>query len=67
MLFVSDLLSSNDGGRELRQAPPELHEDPAETRRSIERLLGLDFDYPLPRHGEPIADDPKAAIRALLA
>jgi glyoxylase-like metal-dependent hydrolase (beta-lactamase superfamily II) len=65
VLFCSDLIS-NDGGRELRFVPPEYHEDPAETRRSVERLLDLDFGILCLDHGAPLADDPKAAIRDLL-
>ena len=66
VLFCSDLIS-NDGGRELEFVPPAFHEDPAETRRSVERLLDLDFEILCLDHGAPIADDPKAAIRELLA
>jgi hypothetical protein len=66
VLFCSDLLA-NDGARELHFVPPEYHDDPAETRRSVERLLDLDFAILCLDHGAPIADDPKAAIRGLLA
>jgi hypothetical protein len=66
VLFCSDLLM-NDGGTELHLVPPEYHEDPAETRRSVERLLGLDFSILCLDHGVPAAHDPKAAIRHLLA
>ena len=65
VLFCSDLIS-NEGGRELRFVPPEYHEDPEETRRSVERLLDLDFEILCLDHGAPVADDPKAAIRNLL-
>jgi glyoxylase-like metal-dependent hydrolase (beta-lactamase superfamily II) len=65
VLFCSDLIS-NDGGRELEFVPPEYHEDPAETRHSVERLLELDFSILCLDHGAPLADDPKAAIRKLL-
>jgi hypothetical protein len=65
-LFCSDLIS-NDGSRELRFVPPEFHDDPAETRRSVERLLDLDFSILCLDHGVPIADDPKAALRDLIA
>ena len=65
VLFCSDLIS-NDGGRELRFVPPEYHEDPAETRRSVERLLELPFGVLCLDHGVPVVDDPKAAIRRLL-
>jgi hypothetical protein len=65
-LFCSDLIA-NDGGRELEFVPPEYHEDPDETRRSVERLLDLDFEILCLDHGTPITDDPKGAIRDLLA
>jgi hypothetical protein len=66
VLICSDLIS-NDGGRELEFVPAAFHEDPAETRRSVERLLDLDFEILCLDHGSPIADDPKAALRELLA
>jgi glyoxylase-like metal-dependent hydrolase (beta-lactamase superfamily II) len=66
VLFCSDLIS-NEGGRELDFVPAEYHEDPEETRRSVERLLDLDFSILCLDHGSPVADDPKAAIRNLLA
>ena len=66
VLFCSDLIS-NDGGRELAFVPPEYHEDPAETRRSVERLLGLDFSILCLDHGAPLTENPKEAIRSLLA
>ena len=47
--------------------PAEYHDDPAETRRSTERLLDLDFSILCLDHGVPLADDPKEAIRNLLA
>jgi hypothetical protein len=65
VLFCSDLIS-NQGDRELRFIPAEYHEDPAETRRSVERLLEMPFSILCLDHGAPIADDPKAALRALL-
>lgn len=66
VLFCSDLIA-NDGGREFHFVPPEYHDDPEETRRSVERLLDLEFAILCLDHGAPIADDPKAAIRNLLA
>jgi glyoxylase-like metal-dependent hydrolase (beta-lactamase superfamily II) len=65
ILFCSDLVLSRDG-RELEFVPAQFHDDPAETRRSVERLLDLDFEILCLAHGAPIADDPKTAIRNLL-
>ena len=64
VLFCSDLISNHDGRLEF--VPFEYHEDPAETRRSVERLLDLDFSILCLDHGAPLTGDPKAAIRALL-
>ncbi len=47
--------------------PPEYHEDPAETRRSIERLLELPFLVLCFDRGVPLMDDPKTEIERLLA
>jgi len=65
VLFCSDLLSRRESG-ELRFVPLEYHDDPAATRRSVEGLLALPFAVLCLDHGPPLADDPKAAIRALL-
>jgi glyoxylase-like metal-dependent hydrolase (beta-lactamase superfamily II) len=66
VLFCSDLLASTDAG-ELVFVPPEYHEDPTETRRSVEKLLSLPFSILCLDHGAPVTRDPKAKIRALLA
>jgi hypothetical protein len=66
VLFCSDLIA-HEGGGELHFVPPEYHEDPAETRRSVERLLELPFAILCFDHGGPLVDDPKAALRRLLA
>ena len=65
VLFCSDLVSHLGGGR-LEFVAPEYHEDPAATRRSVERLLDLPFAIMCFDHGEPLTHDPKAAIRRLL-
>jgi glyoxylase-like metal-dependent hydrolase (beta-lactamase superfamily II) len=65
VLICSDLIA-NDGVRELSFVPPEYHDDPAETRRSVERLLDLPFSVLCLDHGAPITDDPKGALRQLL-
>lgn len=65
VVFCSDLvMHAGDGA--LRFVPPEFHEDPAETRRSVDKLLGLPFAILCFDHGAPIVDDPKAALRRLL-
>jgi hypothetical protein len=66
VLLCSDLLGRRPGER-LEFVPLQFHDDPAETRRSVERLLDLPFAVLCLDHGEPLADDPKAAIRELLA
>ena len=65
VVFCSDLvMHAGDGA--LHFVPPEFHEDPAETRRSVEKLLGLPYGILCFDHGAPIVDDPKAALRRLL-
>ena len=66
VLFYSGLIA-NDGGSKLHFVPPEYHEDPAETRHSVERLLELPFSVLCLDHGVPLTDDPKAEIQRLLA
>jgi glyoxylase-like metal-dependent hydrolase (beta-lactamase superfamily II) len=63
--FVPDLLV-NVPARGLRITSDEYVHDPAEARRSIEKLLGLEFSVLCLNHGAPIRDDPKKAIQALL-
>ena len=65
IVFCSDLLMNRDA--ELRFIPPHLHDDPAATRASVERLLELPFGILCFAHGEPIIDDPKTALREVLA
>lgn len=64
VLFCSDLLMRNG---ELEFVPGEYHDDPEETRRSVERLLDLDFSILCLAHGAPLAEDPKGSIRNVLA
>jgi glyoxylase-like metal-dependent hydrolase (beta-lactamase superfamily II) len=66
ILFCSDLLMGDDAGG-LAFVPGEYHDDPADTRRSVERLAALDFDVLCLDHGRPVTDDPHGAINALLA
>jgi len=65
ILFCSDLLTNYGNG--LGFVPFEYHDDPAETRRSVEGLLDLDFEILCLDHGPPLTEEPKAAIRELLA
>lgn len=66
ILFCSDLLMSSDAG-ELAFVPGRFHDDPAETRRSVERLAGLELGVLCLDHGRPVTDDPGGAIAAVLA
>jgi hypothetical protein len=65
VLFCSDLIS-HVGAGVLRFVPPEYHEDPAATRRSVEKLLDMPFDILCLDHGEPVTEAPKEALRRLL-
>jgi glyoxylase-like metal-dependent hydrolase (beta-lactamase superfamily II) len=66
VLFCSDILMRDRDG-ELAFVPFEYQDDPSRTRRSVESLLELPFSVLCLDHGAPLVDDPKAAIRALLA
>jgi hypothetical protein len=63
--FVPDLLALGPGG-ELELVEARYMHDPEEARRSVEGLLDLPFSVLCLSHGRPVADDPKAAIRAAL-
>jgi len=66
VLFCPDQLMRGPDGA-LLFVPFEYHEDGAETRRTVERMLELPFSVLCLDHGAPIVDDPKGAIRDLLA
>lgn len=72
VLFCSDLVMRGDGPDDggavgdLRFVPPEYHDDPQETRRSVERLLELPFAVLCLAHGAPLSRDPKGGLRRLL-
>jgi metallo-beta-lactamase superfamily protein len=63
--FVPDLFTHLPE-RGLRLVRDEYMHDPEEARRSARKLLELPFSVLCFDHGQPLADDPKAAIRALL-
>lgn len=64
VLFCSDLVGERGGT--LHFIPPQYHDDPAETRRSVQRLLDLPFAVLCLDHGAPVLDDPAGALRRLL-
>jgi hypothetical protein len=66
VLFTPDLFV-HPAGESLALIPAEYAHDPEQARRTAERLLDLDFRVLCTGHGAPVADDPKAAIRAALA
>ncbi len=65
VLFCPDLLMHGKG-KELEFVPAELHDDPAATRLSVQRLLDLRFSALCFNHGAPITDDPHAALQEAL-
>lgn len=65
IVFCSDLLMNDEAG--LRFIAPSLHDDPAATRASVEHMAGLPFGILCFAHGGPIVDDPRAALRRMLA
>jgi glyoxylase-like metal-dependent hydrolase (beta-lactamase superfamily II) len=66
VLFCPDQLMRGPDGA-LMFVPAEFHEDPPETRRTVERLLELPFSVLCLDHGRALVDDPKSALRDLLA
>ncbi|MGZ4480644.1 MAG: MBL fold metallo-hydrolase [Gaiellales bacterium] len=66
VLFCSDLLMSRPQGG-LAFVPGEYHDDPAETRHSVERLADLSFEVLCLDHGIPITEGAGRAIAELLA
>lgn len=65
IVFCPDLISSSEAG--VRFIDPAFHEDPAATRASVAHLLELPFEVLCLAHGSPVTDDPKGALRDLLA
>ena len=63
--FVPDMLA-REPGAPLSLVPAEYMHDPEEARRSVEKLLGLDFSVLCLAHGAPLLDDAHGAIRAAL-
>ncbi len=63
--IVPDLLIRPADG-EVMLVPDEYAHDPAQARKSVERLLELEFDVLCLSHGAAVTEDPKAAIRRAL-
>jgi glyoxylase-like metal-dependent hydrolase (beta-lactamase superfamily II) len=65
VVFCPDLVG-NDESNDVHLVPPQYHDDPAETRRSIERLIALPFEVLCLAHGTPVTSDAKGALRRAL-
>jgi glyoxylase-like metal-dependent hydrolase (beta-lactamase superfamily II) len=63
--FVPDMLVETPEGRVAMLASRWMY-DPDEARRSVAKLLDLDFDVLCLAHGGAVTDDAKGAIRAAL-
>ncbi len=63
-LFTGDLVHEQDG--DLYEIPQKYSMDPEGNRRSIARLLTLDFENLLPSHGSPLLGGGKDKLRSLL-
>ena len=66
VLFTPDLFVNPPGG-ELGLVSAEYMHDPEQARATVELLIDLDFAVLCTSHGLPVTEDPKAAIRAVLA
>ncbi len=64
--FVADLVTNYPGRGLAFVAERHLH-DPEEMRRSVRKLLDLPFTLLCLAHGAPLRDEPKTALRDLLA
>lgn len=66
VVFCADLLT-NAEGRGLAFVAGEYQDDPKGTRKSVRRLLDLQFRALCPNHGAPVKTGAKKAIRQALA
>jgi glyoxylase-like metal-dependent hydrolase (beta-lactamase superfamily II) len=64
--FVPDMLVETPDGRVAMLASRWMY-DPEEARRSVEKLLELDFDVLCLAHGSPVTEGAKDALRGALA
>lgn len=63
-LFVGDIVIERD--RELDEVPHRYSLDPEMNRRSIAKLLEIEFKNLLPAHGEPLLGNGKEKLRELV-
>ena len=61
-LFIGDLVTRVDESSPLQLSPDEPTLAPGISRRSLEKVLELDFDFLCMSHGGYIDEDPKAAL-----
>jgi glyoxylase-like metal-dependent hydrolase (beta-lactamase superfamily II) len=66
VLFFGDLLT-NAGGAGLAFVPDEYQDEPARTRETVRRLLGMNFTIFCSHHGDPILTGAKDTITRLLS
>ena len=66
VVFCADLLT-NAEGRGLSFVPGEYQDNPKGTRKSVRRLLKLQFKVLCSNHGDPVKTGAKKAIRQALA
>ena len=66
MVFCADLLTNYEG-EGLDFVTGEYQDDPKGTRKSVRRLLDLQFRVLCPNHGDPVKTGVKKAIRQALA
>jgi|CXWL01.1.fsa_nt_gi glyoxylase-like metal-dependent hydrolase (beta-lactamase superfamily II) len=64
LFLLGDALIAPHG--KLKTVPAEKQDDPAELKKSLERLRTFDFDHILVGDGDPILHDAKSAVVAFL-
>ncbi len=63
-LVADDLMGDRSGPRIIHDV---FNHDPAEARRSLDRMVGIEADVLLPGHGDPIRMSPAEAVAAARA
>jgi hydroxyacylglutathione hydrolase len=65
-LFVGDILRTTGSG-ELRLPGNMMNRDPAQLRKSVERISELEFSALLPGHGKPITENASQKLKEFVA